>query len=85
VLTTRIGGAVEIVDESCGVLVPQGDPTALTDALSRLLGDADYRRRLSSGGPARANALCEPRARLDDLRRALAQVAVRQAGEEGLT
>jgi glycosyltransferase involved in cell wall biosynthesis len=37
-----------------GLLVPVGDHVALGDAILRMLGDADLRRRLSSWGPARA-------------------------------
>lgn len=33
VVTTAIGGAMEVVNESCGMLVQAGDSGALTDAL----------------------------------------------------
>ncbi len=60
VVATAIGGAVEIVDESCGVLVPPSDEHALAAALAGLIDDAEMRRRLGAAGPARARILCDP-------------------------
>jgi glycosyltransferase involved in cell wall biosynthesis len=60
VVTTALGGALEIVTDACGVLVPAGDAAALTRALRRLILDPDARRRLGSAGPSRARELCDP-------------------------
>ena len=60
VVTTAIGGAVEIVDDSCGLLVPPADPAALAWALSRLITDGALRKRLGASGPRRAHQLCGP-------------------------
>ncbi|HEV3217291.1 MAG TPA: glycosyltransferase family 4 protein [Vicinamibacterales bacterium] len=60
VVTSNIGGAVEIVDDTCGVLVPPRDPPALASTLDRLVCNAGDRSRLADGGPARARALCDP-------------------------
>jgi glycosyltransferase involved in cell wall biosynthesis len=46
VIATRVGGTPEIVDESCGRLVPARDVAALAAALGELASDADARRRL---------------------------------------
>jgi glycosyltransferase involved in cell wall biosynthesis len=43
VVTSAIGGALEIVDASCGVLVPPSNPSALATALQQLLADAPLR------------------------------------------
>jgi hypothetical protein len=51
---------VEIVDETCGVLVPPGDAKGLAGTLRQLIEDADSRRRLGEQGPARARDLCDP-------------------------
>jgi glycosyltransferase involved in cell wall biosynthesis len=60
VVTTAIGGALEIVDETCGVLVAPNNVSALADALGRLTNDAGTRRRLGAAGPSRAGTLCDP-------------------------
>jgi glycosyltransferase involved in cell wall biosynthesis len=80
VVATNIGGAAEIVDGTCGVLVPPGSPGALALALGKLLADRDARARLGAGGPRRARALCDPAARLDELVRVLAKLVYGGAG-----
>lgn len=65
VVATRMGGALEIIDERCGVLVSPDDPPALADALERLIKDAELRRRLGRAGPDRARELCDPRSAIE--------------------
>ena len=77
VVTSAIGGANEIVDATCGVLVPPGDAGALADALRRLIGDAAARRALGAPGPARATLLSDPAARVAELSEALTAWTVR--------
>jgi glycosyltransferase involved in cell wall biosynthesis len=60
VVSTNIGGAAEIIDQSCGVLTSPGDPVALADSLSRLIQSPAERRALGDAGPRRARALCDP-------------------------
>jgi glycosyltransferase involved in cell wall biosynthesis len=74
VVTTAIGGALEIVDGSCGILVEPDDPAALAAALGRLIEDRALRARLGAAGPARAAALCAPRAQMQALARALTKL-----------
>jgi glycosyltransferase involved in cell wall biosynthesis len=59
VVTTALGGALEIVDPSCGVLVPPDAPEALAAALRHLVEQPRLRQRLGQGGPARAAKLCD--------------------------
>lgn len=68
VVSTRMGGAAEIVSEDCGVLVPPDNPDALAEALRTLIADPDRRASLSAAGPARASALCDPAMILERLR-----------------
>jgi len=75
VVTTGIGGALEIVDETCGRLVNLNDPDALANTLKELISDDVMRRRLSAGGPARARTLCDPAVNLARLQEALAAAA----------
>jgi glycosyltransferase involved in cell wall biosynthesis len=60
VVTSAIGGALEVVDESCGLLLAPGDQRALASSLGLLLADRALRGRLSAQGPARARKLCDP-------------------------
>jgi glycosyltransferase involved in cell wall biosynthesis len=75
VVTTALGGALEIVTPSCGVLVPPGDEDALVGALGALVVDRQARERLGSAGPARARELCDPRRQLAALAALIAPAA----------
>jgi glycosyltransferase involved in cell wall biosynthesis len=59
VVASALGGALEIVDDTCGCLTPQGNPLAVADTLKRLIDDDDWRRALGAQAPARAAALCD--------------------------
>lgn len=74
VIATAIGGACEIVDDSCGMLVPPGDPRALAESLRSLIEDRALRVRLGSGGPQRAHELCDPATQMSRFGEALASV-----------
>ena len=67
VVTTGIGGALEIVDESCGLLAEPNDPASLAAQLDHLLGSPALRSRLGSAGPARARTLCDPQVQMRGL------------------
>jgi glycosyltransferase involved in cell wall biosynthesis len=83
VVTTAIGGALEIVDDSCGILVEPDDPDALAGALRRLIEDRELRTRLGAAGPARAITLCDPRTQMAHLANALSQAAHRVGERTG--
>ena len=74
VVASGAGGALEIVDDSCGVLVPPGDPQALADALERLIVDRPFRAKLAAGAPARARSLSDPARQLSRLTDVLASM-----------
>jgi glycosyltransferase involved in cell wall biosynthesis len=70
VVTTAMGGVVELVDSSCGVLLPGSDPAALASALRRLIDDAALRSVLGRNGRARVLRLCnvdDQMARIDGI------------------
>ncbi len=46
----------ELVGDDAGLLFPVGDPGAAVEAVNRVAGDADLRRRLGESGRARARA-----------------------------
>ena len=77
VVTSALGGAKEIVDETCGVLVSPRDAATLASKLSALLDDRGSRERLGSQGPARARALCDPAAQMPRIAGILQQAVAR--------
>jgi glycosyltransferase involved in cell wall biosynthesis len=80
VVTTAMGGALEIVEDDCGVLVPPNDPQRLGDALALLIQDPDYRRRLGAAAPARARAICDPATRMRQLAGVLGSLGTNRNG-----
>jgi glycosyltransferase involved in cell wall biosynthesis len=60
VITSDIGGAVEIVDESCGLLVKPGDAGSLAQSLDALIESPGLRARFGRAGVERARSLCDP-------------------------
>jgi glycosyltransferase involved in cell wall biosynthesis len=67
VVATAMGGALEIVDESCGLLSKPGDPDSLALSLRRLVDSPELRSRLGGGGAERARQLCDPTTQLRKL------------------
>lgn len=59
VVTTAMGGAKEIVNDSCGILVPPEDSTGLARSLRQLIRSPALRSQLGVSGPARAQHLCD--------------------------
>jgi glycosyltransferase involved in cell wall biosynthesis len=55
VVTSAMGGPMEIVSEHCGFLVPPEDNVALADALRRLLTEDRLRRDMSLSARARGD------------------------------
>lgn len=77
VVTTNIGGAKEIVNSSCGILVPPGQPNVLAESLRQLIQDENVRARLGAAGPTRAEELCKVTRQLKQLAGILADVCLR--------
>jgi glycosyltransferase involved in cell wall biosynthesis len=76
IVSTAIGAASEIIDESCGRLVcPRAED--LAEALSQLILDGSLRTALGAEGPKRASALYSPACSLarlaDSLNRCVAR------------
>jgi glycosyltransferase involved in cell wall biosynthesis len=79
VVTVAMGGALEIVDDSCGMLVPPADPSRLAAALERLIADPALRVRLSAAAPARARTVSDAASQVSALERALAAMSLKVA------
>jgi glycosyltransferase involved in cell wall biosynthesis len=72
VVSTALGGVREIVDESCGILVPPSNSEALAASLRLLIEDQTLRHRLGAAGKDRARSLCDPNVQTNRLRDVLA-------------
>ena len=72
-VVSRSGGAMELVNDECGILTPTGDPVAVADALQTLCADPARRKRMGVAGRLRARTLTEPYARGAELADALFQ------------
>jgi glycosyltransferase involved in cell wall biosynthesis len=66
VVSTAMGGALEIVTDRCGILCPP-EPAPLAAALHRLVQDGELRTELGKAGPPRAKELCDPPTRINEL------------------
>ena len=75
VVTSGIGGACEIVDESCGVLTPPGDAEAVAEALRRLIVDRDSSVTLSAAARHRPAVLCDPSRQMRRIEQVLSSVS----------
>ncbi len=75
VVTTSAGGPLEILDESCGILVHPNDAVSLAAALQSLLTDKSRRRRLGGAGVQRAAQLCDPGRQLRQLHNIIQRAA----------
>ena len=84
VVTTRLGGPAEIINESCGILTPVSDAGAVAAALKSLIEQPDLRAHLGRGGPPRAKELCDPATQLAVLKQILSLRVKKDSAELGL-
>jgi glycosyltransferase involved in cell wall biosynthesis len=54
VIGTKPGGHTDMLDEQTGIVVPQGDVTALAGAMEELIGDPERRERMGRAAAERA-------------------------------
>ncbi len=78
VITSGIGGACEIVDDSCGVLVPPGDVGALASELRRFALVDALRASLGREARRRPDLLCNVPRQLARIHHILAGAAARR-------
>lgn len=74
VVATSLGGPKEIVDDSCGFLVPPNDATFLAQTLRMLIKSRELRNKLGGAGPLRAQSLCNPARQISSLEKAFLNV-----------
>jgi glycosyltransferase involved in cell wall biosynthesis len=78
VVTSAIGAAPEVIDETCGCLLAPGDVAAVAAALEKLIRDAGFRARLAAGGRARAETQFAPATQIPRLCEALSNTIQRK-------
>lgn len=81
VVSTALGGALDIVDDTCGRLAKPGDSESLAHVLRGLVQSPELRRRLSQMGPSRARQLCDPAEQM----RSLEQLARQAIGSNRIS
>ncbi len=79
VVTTAMGGGMEIVDASCGQRVAPNDAKALSEVLRSLVINPDQRATLAAGGRLRASSLCDPAQQMTKLHDLLYQLVQQEA------
>ena len=67
VVTSSICGFDELIDESCGILLPPYDVDAVAHALANLIHDPSLRRRLGAAAPFRANRISNLQVQIGNL------------------
>lgn len=78
VVTTAMGGALEVVNDSCGILVPANDKATLADVLKKLIADCELRKRLGQAGPSQARKLCDVKSQIVKLHNTLLKTITSQ-------
>jgi glycosyltransferase involved in cell wall biosynthesis len=82
VVTSAIGGAMEIVrDSQTGRLLPAGDVAGLVEALTELIVSPEKRAEMGQAGMRRAQELCTPDRQIPGLADLLASVALTNPSE----
>jgi glycosyltransferase involved in cell wall biosynthesis len=77
VVTSAMGGALEIVDATCGFLVAP-EPDAIAGALAKLIDDPRLRASMCEPAKRRARDICDPDRQAALMRRAISSVARRE-------
>jgi glycosyltransferase involved in cell wall biosynthesis len=67
IVTTRLGGAGELIDETCGVFAEPGDVDAIAAGLKQLIENTALRTNMSHACSARVLERCDPQPQLTKL------------------
>ena len=62
IIATAVGGIPDLVTDDVGILVPADDNSALADAMIRMSGDAELRRRMGTAAREKYEQLFTPQA-----------------------
>jgi glycosyltransferase involved in cell wall biosynthesis len=76
IVSSALGGALEIVETDCGRVVPAGDIDAIAAALKELVTDRSLRQQLGANGRLISRARCDLGRQMRRTQEVLARVAV---------
>lgn len=79
IVTSALGGALEIVDEQIGVLTVPGALDAVAAALRRLCADPAERKRMGNAAFKRVHELCDPQTQLQKMHTLFERLRSRKA------
>lgn len=79
VIATPIGGTLDLIDEDCGVLCPEGDAASLSRVLRQMIERPKLRSALGANGREKVRRLCNPERQLPRLAGLLEGVVGRYA------
>ena len=74
VVASALGGALEILNDGCGFLLPP-DASQVSAVLELLIANPELRRRIGANGAAQARRLCDPKTQIRALSAACESVA----------
>ncbi len=77
IVTSALGGALEIVDATTGILTAAGDEPGLAAALERLVRDGPLRRRMGERARGRVLEQCDPKRQFSALESIFREIAQR--------
>jgi glycosyltransferase involved in cell wall biosynthesis len=66
-VVSALGGAAELLDQSCGIITSPGDAAEVASAVTRLANDPALRAAMGRAAVERASRLTDPAGRLDQL------------------
>ncbi|HKN01869.1 MAG TPA: glycosyltransferase [Candidatus Binataceae bacterium] len=81
IVSTRIGGFDELVDDSCGALATPGDYDAIARYLGELIADPDLRARQGASGQHKVERVGDPATQLNRIYQLV--LSARQGTEPG--
>ena len=84
IVTTGIGGALEIVDESCGALLAPEDSERYASVLRELIQNPQERFRKGAAGHQKVLTMCDPRTQMQRLHQLLQNCVCAAGNTEGI-
>jgi glycosyltransferase involved in cell wall biosynthesis len=85
IVTSAMGGALEVVADQCGIKLGPSDIDGVAAALRSLIADPDLRRKMGRCGTERARAMCDPARQMPMLESIVASLTSGRGRQAGVT